>query len=113
MNSLLNVIIFISMTLMGAFAGYFLKKASASNSLKTLLTRPYFYSGGILYLISAILNVYLLRFIDFSIMLPLTSVTYVWTMIIAYKLLNEKITRKKLLGTGLIIVGVFVLVLGS
>lgn len=113
MNNLLNIFIFLSMTLMGAFAGYFLKKASSAKSLKEMLIRPFFYLGGLLYLISAILNVYLLKFIDFSIMLPLTSVTYIWTMIIAYKLLNERITKNKIYGIGLIITGVFVLVLGG
>ncbi|MEW8987208.1 MAG: EamA family transporter [Bacillus sp. (in: firmicutes)] len=36
---------------------------------------------------------------------PLTSVTYIWTMIISKIWLNERITSRKLLGVTLILIG--------
>ena len=63
------------------------------------------YIGGLLYLLSAVLNIWILRFLDYSVVLPLTSLTYIWTMIISYLILKEKITIKKILGVAFILVG--------
>ncbi|MEI3328235.1 MAG: EamA family transporter [Coprococcus sp.] len=61
--------------------------------------------GGGLYLISALLNIFVLRYLDYSVVLPLTSITYVWTMIISYLILKESITKRKIAGVALILVG--------
>lgn len=63
------------------------------------------YIGGGLYLISALLNIFVLRYLDYSVVLPLTSITYVWTMIISYLILKESITKRKIAGVALILVG--------
>ncbi|MFR2167688.1 MAG: hypothetical protein ACLS5W_07540 [Coprococcus sp.] len=47
-----------------------------------------------MYLVSALLNIYVLRYLDYSVVLPLTSVTYIWTMVISYFILKEKISKK-------------------
>ena len=93
------------MTLAGAFAGFFLKRASGNLNLKALITNYNFYCGGFLYLIAALINIYVLRFLDYSVVLPLSSITYIWTMVISYYLLKEKITVKKVLGILLILLG--------
>lgn len=41
--------------------------------------------------------------------LPLTSITYIWTLVISYKFLKEKITFKKIIGIILIIVGAIII----
>lgn len=99
------------MTLFGSFASYFLKKASFFGSLLNLLKNKNVYIGGILYVISAVINVYVLKYLPYSIVLPLTSFTYVWTMIISHLLLNEYISKRKIIGLVLIILGSFILVL--
>ncbi len=93
------------MTFIGSVASLFLKKASGSNGIKSMLVNLNIYIGGLLYLLSAVLNILILRFLDYSVVLPLTSLTYVWTMIISYLILKEKITIKKILGVVLILVG--------
>ena len=93
------------MTFIGSVASLFLKKASGSNGIKSMLVNLNIYIGGLLYLLSAVLNIWILRFLDYSVVLPLTSLTYVWTMIISYLILKEKITIKKILGVVLILVG--------
>ena len=65
------------MTLMGAFASMFLKKASGSDDFLKLLKNQNLYFGGMLYMLSAVLNIYILAYLDYSIVLPLTSFTYV------------------------------------
>ena len=63
------------------------------------------YAGAFLYVISAVLNILLLRRLDYSVVLPLTSLTYVWTMILSSVLLRETITKKQIMGVFLILVG--------
>ena len=93
------------MTFIGSVASLFLKKASGSNGIKSMLVNLNIYIGGLLYLLSAVLNILILRFLDYSVVLPLTSLTYIWTMIISYLILKEKITIKKILGVAFILVG--------
>ncbi len=98
-------VILLIMTLIGSIASLFLKKASGSESFLKMLLNINLYLGGGLYVLSAILNIYVLRYLDYSVVLPLTAITYIWTMILSYLILKEKITVKKVLGTMLIIVG--------
>ena len=103
-------IILIIMTIIGSIASLFLKKASSSEKIKELLKNKNIYIGGILYLLSAILNIYILKYLDYSVVLPLTSITYIWTLIISYKMLKEKISLKKIMGVSLILIGAIIIV---
>ena len=93
------------MTALGSVAGFCLKKASGCSGLKNMLKNKYFYLGGVLYFFSALINIYLLRVLPYSVVLPLTAITYVWTMIISYFALKEIISVKKVLGVIFIIIG--------
>lgn len=99
------------MTVMGAVAAFFLKKASGFNSIVELIKNYNLYIGAGLYLLSAILNIIILRFLNYSVVLPLTSITYVWTMVISYLFLKEKVGIKKLLGVSFIIIGCICIVI--
>lgn len=91
---------------MGSFASLFLKKASGKENIIELLKNRNIYIGGLLYLIAALLNIYILKYLEYSVVLPLTAITYIWTLIISHKLLKEKISKKKICGVCLIVVGV-------
>ncbi|MCI5723722.1 MAG: EamA family transporter [Erysipelotrichaceae bacterium] len=93
------------MTLLGSIASLFLKKASGSSSLVAMLKNINLYIGGFLYLSSALLNIWVLKVLDYSVVLPLTSLTYIWTMVLSYFILREKITLKKIGGVCLILIG--------
>lgn len=93
------------MTLLGSVASLFLKKASGSGGIVGLLKNVNLFIGGFLYLISAVLNIWVLRYLDYSVVLPLTSLTYIWTMVLSYMILKEKITLKKIGGVVLILIG--------
>ena len=102
---LIYYIILVIMTFSGAVASLFLKKASASDNIISIIKNINLYIGCVLYLVSALLNIYVLRYLDYSVVLPLTSVTYIWTMVISYFILKEKISKKKIFGVGLILIG--------
>ena len=96
--------------LMGFFASlasFFLKKSTAGGlCVRGLMFSPYFYLGGGLYVLSALLNLYLLKQLPYSVVIPLGALTYIWTMIIAHKFLGEAITKQKIAGVCLILIGV-------
>ena len=93
------------MTLMGSVASLFLKRASDADGIMAIIINPNLYIGGFLYLMSAVLNIWLLRRLDYSVVLPLTSLTYVWTMVLSYMILKEKITVRKIVGVICILIG--------
>lgn len=96
---------------MGAFGGYFFKLATESKSIKELLFNKFLYIGGGLYFVSALLNIYVLKYLDYTMVLPLTAITYIWTLFISKKFLNEKIGRLKIGGISLVILGVILIII--
>lgn len=101
----MNLLLVLVMTVTGSVAALFLKRASAAGGLLAMFRIWPLYLGAFLYLLSAVLNILLLRRLDYSVVLPLTSITYIWTMLFSARLLGEKITRRKLAGVGAILVG--------
>ena len=100
------------MTWCGAFGGYFLKLASDTDLKKDLPVLVKWLIVGLLsYGSGAILNIIVLRYMPYTVVFPLTSITYIWTFILSYVLLGEPITKRKLAGILLIIVGAVFLVL--
>lgn len=99
------VVSLLVMTLIGATASLFLKKASNSSGLIVLIKNINLYIGFCLYGTAALLNVWILRYWDYSVVLPLTSLTYVWTMVLSYIILKEKISKRKIVGVILVLIG--------
>lgn len=95
----------LTMTVLGAAASLFLKRASGAVGIEEFLKNSNLYVGGFLYLASAVLNIRILRYLEYSVVLPLTSLTYVWTMFFSYKVLGERISRQKIGGVFLILLG--------
>lgn len=98
-------ILLIIMTVIGSIASYYLKMASAFHTSKELILNKNLYIGGGLYFLSALINIYILKFLDYSVVLPLTSITYIWTMGISHYKLNENVSNKKIAGVCVIVVG--------
>lgn len=105
----ISLFLLIVMTIFGSIASYFLKKASADISFPGIFLNKNIYIGAFLYLLAALINIFVLRYLDYSVVLPLTSLTYVWTMIISYNLLGEKVGKRKIFGIGLILLGTIVI----
>jgi drug/metabolite transporter (DMT)-like permease len=84
----------------------FLKKYTAGGTVLSIILNKYFYFDGFLYVISALFNIWLLKKMPYSVVLPLGSICYIWTMVIAGIFLKEKIGMGKIIGVLLIFSGV-------
>ena len=104
-------IIIIVMTIIGSVASFYLKKSSSVSDTRNIIFNKCIYIGGGLYFLASLLNIFVLRHLDYSVVLPLTSITYIWTMIISRYKLNEIITIKKIIGIGAILIGAVCVVL--
>lgn len=102
---IIDIVCLLLMTMLGAIASLFLKRSSGADGMLSMFKNINLYIGGFLYLVSAMLNIWFLRHLDYSVVLPLTSLTYIWTMVLSYMVLQEKITRKKIFGVILILSG--------
>ncbi|KIL49883.1 multidrug transporter [Jeotgalibacillus soli] len=105
-----SVLILLFMTFFGALGGFFFKKASAvlkENRLSFLVNMGI---GGSFYVAGALLNILLLTKLPYSIVFPLTAITYFWTLFISKIWLQEALTTKKIIGVVFILVGCFFLV---
>ena len=109
---MLFVTLLITMTWCGALGGYFLKKASAQDFKEN---RPalikWLFIGVVSYGTGAILNIIALRFMPYTVVFPLTSITYIWTMCLSAWLLKEPISARKVAGVAFILTGTVFLVI--
>ena len=108
MNVIILYVLVIGSCALSAFASYFFKSASGALgklNVVILLKEKGFWIGGFLYLASAIICISLLRYYDYSFILPMGSIAYIWTMVIANRLLGEDITKRKIIGVCAIIIG--------
>lgn len=108
----IELLSFLIMTLSGSVGALFLKKGTLKLVGKKLFRIIFIrdiYIGVFLYLLGAAVNIYLLRFISYSVVYTMTSLTYVWTMIISHYFYNENITWNKIVSVLLIILGVSIL----
>ena len=103
-------ILVVIMTFVGSCGAYFFKKsADRADSVIGLFRTPVFYLGGTLYVVSALMNVVLLRYMDYTVLYPMTALTYIWSLLISKKFLGERITEKKVFGIISICIGVVLL----
>ncbi len=107
------VLCVLSMTGIASFASYFLKKSSNTDNKLKILLSPWFYLGGILYVISAGINIVLLQLVPYTVAMPVGALTYVWTMFVSNRLLHEEITKRKIIGMLVIFAGVVCVALGQ
>ena len=115
LNVTLIIFLVLLMTLCGTFGAFFFKRAvtvlekiDMKHFIKILLC-PWLYIGGFLYVIGGIFNILLLRKLDYSIVYPMSSLTYVWTMFSSFFLLKEPLNAKKIIAVSLIIIGIFII----
>jgi drug/metabolite transporter (DMT)-like permease len=116
-DKIIYIIITIINCFFGAVAALILKKTGSKiEKLKPIFEgiKSIWKSGILLgifiYGLTAILSIWILRKLDVTLFFPLTSITYIFSFILAKKYLNEKITTSKIIGISLIIIGVILLV---
>jgi len=99
-------LIIIFMSMLASFASFFLKKSTNGGAVLSIIKNKYLYIGGFLYVIAALFNIWLLQRMPYFVVVPLGSICYIWTMIIAGIFLKEKIGIGKIIGVLLILSGV-------
>jgi len=103
-----SIFYLIIMTILGSIGAIFFKFVSNYLSLKKVkYAIACLIVGGLFYGCAALLNIYVLTIFPYSIVFPLTSITYIWTLTLGYFLLKEKVSWRQLFGCSLIILGCF------
>jgi len=103
---IVSFLIIIAMTIAASFASFFLKKSANAGTVLSIIGNKYLYFGGFLYLVAVFFNIWILKRLPLSIVVPLGSITYIWTMLIAGIFLKERIGIGKIIGVVLILAGV-------
>ncbi len=101
-------------SIVGSFAAVFLKLGAAriNNSLFSFLNRGVIV-GVALYLGSSVFYALGIKGGQLSVLYPMVSLGYIWTILWARLFFKEPFTTQKLMGLGLILVGVVFVGLGS
>lgn len=99
---------------LGSFGAVFLKWGAGrvSMNVKSLLLNWRLAAGVALYLISTVFYLMALKMGELSILFPMVSLGYVWTLLWARLFFGEALTRRKFAGLALILGGLVVLNLG-
>ncbi|MDV4148421.1 EamA family transporter [Enterococcus faecalis] len=87
------------------FAMNQLKTMSAKNIVKN----KWVWIGFFVYLFSSYTNIQLYKYLPYDVAYPLTSLTYVWTIILSYFVFKEKITLYKVIAIISVTLGVFLI----
>lgn len=101
-------------SVIGSFGAVFLKIGAAKlhNGFWHILN-PQLGAGVALFLTSSAFFVMGIRHGELSVLYPMVSLGYVWTLFWSRLFFGERFTRGKFLGLGLILLGVFFVGLGS
>lgn len=102
--------------MIGGFGPILMKKGSLGFSIKkpwTILKNKFLMLGVFMYGVSTILFIPALKGGDLSVLYPLTATSYIWILLYSKIFLKEEITRNKILGVSLIIIGVLFIGMGA
>ncbi len=109
-----SMLLVFAASVVGSFGAVFLKFGSATvgGSLLTFVNRNVII-GVILYLGSSVFYGLALRGGEVSVLYPMVSLGYIWTMVWSRIFFKESFTRQKLVGLALVLLGVVFVGLGS
>jgi multidrug transporter EmrE-like cation transporter len=99
----------------GSFGAVFLKAAAGrfAFSFKALVLNYYLMGGVALYLLSSYFFVLGVRKGELTILYPMVSLGYIWTLFWSRLFFHEPLTRAKFVGLGMIISGIVLLQIGN
>jgi drug/metabolite transporter (DMT)-like permease len=99
-------------TLLGALGAFFLKRAtSRSATIPGTLRDSNLYIGGAFYFSSAVINIIVLQMLPYVVVLPCSSITYVWSLYLSRTFLKEYVGMAKIIGISSILFGVVLIAL--
>ena len=100
----------------GSFGAVFLKSGSghlSSDSIFSLLLNWRLAVGVTFFVISSVFFITAIRHGELSVLYPMVSLSYVWTMLWSRVFFREPLTRDKFLGVAMILAGICFLGLGT
>lgn len=109
-----SILLVLFASFVGSFGAVFLKWGAGriSRNPKTFLFNWRLAAGVALYLISTVFYLMALRHGELSLLFPMVSLGYVWTLLWSRLFFGEPFNRRKLAGLALIFAGLVVLNLG-
>lgn len=102
---LTTIVGILGMTLLGSLGGFFFKKSTSGATIWGIAKSKFVYIGVAFYLAGAVANILVLKVLPYSVVYPMSAITYVWSMIFSRLILKEKITKQKLIGIVAILIG--------
>jgi len=84
------------------------KGSTAMEWILSFATNPYLMVAVVLYALTILIWIYVLRTLPLSVAYPLTALSYVIVPCLSYLLLHEKISLQTVVGSGIIILGVVI-----
>jgi drug/metabolite transporter (DMT)-like permease len=88
-------------------------KATNKTSLLKMMLKPKVMLGFLMFAASSLIWIMILSNVEVSYAFPFLSLSYVITTILSYLVLDEKVTRKRVLGVAVIIIGVIIVGVSS
>lgn len=108
MNIITSVILVLISAVFSAF-GQIAFKLSSKKSMRNIFKNKFLFAGLFLYGFGTILFILSLRGGELTVLYPLVATSYIWTIFLANHYLKEKITRNKIIGILLIILGLILI----
>jgi len=112
---LVSILYVLLAAFIGSFGAVFLKAGSSllHRDLRSIIANWRLALGVALFLLSSYFFVLAMRQGELSILYPMNAFAYVWVMLWSHVFFKEPITRRKITGLFLILIGIFVLNLGN
>jgi uncharacterized membrane protein len=107
---IIDYLLLILFTIFGALGSFFFK-ISANKSYNTiqLISNYNLYIGVAFYITSAIINILVLLALPYTIVLPCSSITYIWSLYLSKTYLRENVGLLKLIGVAFISLGTIII----
>lgn len=83
---------------------------SMINKFFQIVFSPLILIGFVLYILATVIWMYLLSKLPLSFLYPLQSIAYVFALFVAFYLFKEQIPLTRWIGTGVILIGVYLVV---
>lgn len=112
---MVHVLIWFFSVLISSFAQVMLKTAANrkhESRLKEYLN-PIVIGAYVIFLVSTLLTMYALKVVPYSLSPVIRSTSYIFIPVFGVFMLREKISRRRLLGIAIILVGILVYALGG
>ncbi|MCL2443026.1 MAG: EamA family transporter [Treponema sp.] len=102
----MNYALIILSTIFVSFASFFIKLSTGKKTLISIITSKLLYLGFLFYLTANLITIWILKEVDYSIVVPLGCFCFIWSMFLARFFLKEKIGIVKIIGILFILGGV-------